>query len=162
ALPALEAAVRADARWLYVYHLARCQLALDRPGEAVTSSRRALALAQEQGASESDLQKEHYQLALPLRKTAATPHAHPPLAEAARLAAAPEAPRECTALDPSLAFDLPPAARRELRVRARAGLARAYFNLGVLESRKEDVAPATERFARAAALLARAAVLDPD
>ena len=49
ALPLLETAVRGEARSLFVYHLGRCQLALERTAEAVVSLRRALELAVEEG-----------------------------------------------------------------------------------------------------------------
>ena len=39
ALPLLETAVASEARSLFVYHLGRCQLALDRPSEAAASLR---------------------------------------------------------------------------------------------------------------------------
>ena len=162
ALPALEAATRGEARSLYFYHLGRCQLALDRPPEAVASSRRALELGDREGASAADLQKIHYQLGLALRKTGATQDAATHLAEASRLAArASEDSRGGAAMGSSIPFDLPAAARQELRGRATAALARAYFNLGVLQVRGQAAGPTTERFARAAALFEKAAQLDP-
>jgi len=154
ALPALEAATRAEARSLYFYHLGRCQLALDRPAEAVASSLRALELGDREGASAADPQKIHYQLGLALRKTGATQEAATHLAEASRLAT--------RARDGVPESDVPPSARQELRARATAALARAYFNLGVLQVRGQAAGPTTERFARAAALFEKAAEIDPD
>ena len=81
ALPALEAAVRAEARSLYVHHLGRCQLALDRPAEAAASLKRALALARDEAAGEAEVQKMHYQLGLALRKSGETQEAASHLAD---------------------------------------------------------------------------------
>src|SRR5262249_46839962 len=145
ALPFLEAAARADARSLYLYHLGRGQLALDRPAEAVVASRRALERGRAEGASASDLEKIHYQLGLALRKTGAAEEAAAELAEARRLSAAgASAGRDAADLDPSVVSAFPPSVRRELRARVVAGSARAYFNLGVLETRRASAAPATE------------------
>src|SRR5262249_5462221 len=87
ALPALEAAVRAEARSPYVYHLGRCQLALDRPADAAASWQRALAMAEEQGADAAELERIHYQLGVVLRKLGAETEAAGHLAEARRLSA---------------------------------------------------------------------------
>ena len=163
ALPALEAATRGEARSLYFYHLGRGQLALDRPAEAIASSRRALELGDREGASASDLQKIHYQLGLALRKTGEAQEAATQLAEASRIAArGTEAAPASAPTDGPLPVGLSPSERHELRRRASAGLARAYFNLGVLQARSQGAGSATERFARAAALFEKAAELDPD
>jgi tetratricopeptide (TPR) repeat protein len=162
ALPALESAVKSDPRFLHLYHLGRCQLALERPVDAVASLRRALDLGAEQGASERDLEKIHYQLGLALRKTGAGPEAAAELAEASRLAARGTfASRADMAAASSPPLELSRAARHELEARAIAGLARGYFNLGVLRARNQGAAPSSERFREAAALLAKAAELDP-
>jgi tetratricopeptide (TPR) repeat protein len=162
ALPILESAVRSDARFLYLFHLGRGQLALERPADAVASLRRALALGQEQGASDSEVEKIHYQLGLALRKTGAAPEAAAHLAEASRLAARGMlASHEGMAAASPVPLELSPPARPALEQRATAGLVRAYFNLGILQARSESAAPPTERFAKAAALFAKAAELDP-
>jgi superkiller protein 3 len=162
ALPALEAAVGQEARSAFVYHLGRCQLALDRPAEAATSSRRALELAREQGASEAALAQIHYQLGLAQRKLGSAQEAAAHLAEARRLTtqgtdASGEAMARgsfAAALDPqnetSPLSALPPGQRGELRARVRGSLARAYFNLGVLQAQSQRFAPAAEFFKRAA------------
>lgn len=178
ALPALEAALRGGARSLYLYHLGRCQLALDRAAEAAASSRRALELAEEQGAGQSETQKIHYQLGLALRKLGATEEAATHLAEARRLAnasrtggspsdapdAAPSGqPRAAEpSIDASSLSDVPRSQRPELRRRVVAGLARAYLNLGVLQAQSPTPVRASERFARAATFFAGAAEVDPD
>src|SRR5207245_3637139 len=84
----------------------------------------------------------------------ATQEAATHLAEASRLAT--------RARDGVPESDVPPSARQELRARATAALARAYFNLGVLQVRGQAAGPTTERFARAAALFEKAAEIDPD
>src|SRR5260370_11982429 len=45
---------------------------------------------------------------------------------------------------------LPPGQRAELRAQVRGSLARAYFNLGVLQAQIQRFAPAAEFFKRAA------------
>lgn len=178
ALPALETAVRGETRFLYLLHLGRCQLALDQAAPAAASSRRALELAREQGAGDSEIQKIHYQLGLALRKLGATEEAATHLAEARRLAAAataggsaPDAPDAAAAMrlrvaepanEASLLAALPPSERPELRRNVVAGLARAYLNLGVLQAQSRTPAQASERFALAAAFFASAAELDPE
>ncbi len=167
ALPLLEAAVRGEARSLHLGHLGRCQLALDRPADAVASLRRALELASDQGASDEEVESIHYQLGRALRSLGSEAEAKSELAEAGRIAAR---RRESTAgapavelsslLGPSPLAALAPAPRRELARRTRSSLARAYFNLGVMAAQAS--APAAERFARAAASFERAAELDPD
>ena len=162
ALSALEAAVGEEALAAFVYHLGRCQLALERPGEAASSSRRALELAQEQGASAAELAQIHYQLGLALRKLGSAQEAAAHLAEASRItqgtnasggeaaargsfAAALDSQNETSPLSA-----LPPGQRAALRARVRGSLARAYFNLGVLQAQSQRFAPAAEFFKRAA------------
>lgn len=167
ALPALEIAVGEEPRPRYLQHLARAQLALDRPAEAVDTSRRALEIARTQGAADADLEKIHYQLGLALRKLGRPAEAAPHLAEA-RAVAARAAEKErvgaarSEAPEASPLADLPPAEREELRRRVREGLARACFNLGVLQTQIPGRAPPAERFSRAAAFFERTAALDPD
>jgi tetratricopeptide (TPR) repeat protein len=171
ALPALENAVRAQARPLYLFHLGRCLLALGRDAEAATALRRALERAEERGGSEAEIGKIHYQLGLALRKLGASAEAATHLAEAGRLAAADRgsddpagaaspAARAASDDEASPLSELPPWRRQGLQRRATAGLARAYFNLGVLQAQGHRSAPAAERFARAAAFFERAAELD--
>jgi len=162
ALPVFEAAVRAEPRARHLYGVGRAQLALDRPAEAVASLRRALERAGEQSASPDLLQKVHYQLGLALRKTGANEEATTHLAEARRHAASSASPG-----DPSRADDTSPLAalsrgqRDELGRRLRASLARACFNLGVLQAQGKD-GGTVERFTRAAAFFERAAGIDPE
>ena len=163
ALPALETAVRGQERSLYLLHLGRGQLALGRPAEAATASRRALELAQEHAGSEAEIGKIHYQLGLALRKLGVPQEAAQHLAEARRLAAAEVSGETTESRDESSPLaELPLWQRQALKRRVRAGLARAYFNLGVLQAQGSRPAPAAERFARAAAFFERAAGIDPD
>ena len=173
ALPALEAAARADARPAYLSHLGRCQLALERPADAAATLRRALALATEQRASDEELEGIHFQLGRALRSTGpeAEPEAKQHLAEAARLAAK---RREATAkdqgtsqpahgvppLEDTALAGLTPDERQALRSHVDATLARAYFNLGVIQT-QDLTAPAVERYARAASSLEKAAEIEP-
>jgi Tfp pilus assembly protein PilF len=87
ALPLLETAVRGEPRALFLLHLGRCQLALDRPAEAAASLRRALSLAAEQGTGDLELEQIHYQLGQALRRTGAQAEAADQLAHAGKLAA---------------------------------------------------------------------------
>jgi tetratricopeptide (TPR) repeat protein len=174
ALPSFEAAVREEPRSPFLYHLGRCQLALEKVGEAEASLRRALERAQEEGASEADLQKIHYQLGVTLKKRGAAQEAATHLAEARRLEAEPtDGSSGGAAMGPSVAAaapddpaaassDLPWQQRPELSRRVKAGLARAYFNLGVLQAQNQNVTPDAERFARAAGFFVQAAGVDPD
>lgn len=172
ALPALEAAVRLDARWLHPYHLARAQLALDRATDAVASSRRALVLATDQGAPAAELEKVHYQLGLALRRLGATAESATELsrargaaaqgATASREEAGLAAPAAGPTSEDSPLAELPLAARQELERRVTESLARAYFNLGVLQVQGPSPGGTAERFARAAAFFEKAAEIDPD
>jgi tetratricopeptide (TPR) repeat protein len=182
ALLAFENAVSAEPRSLYLQHLARCQLALDRPAEAATSAQRALELAEQQGASDAELEKIHYTLGLAQKKLGQAQQAADHLAQAkrysghgaepasgspaARTSAAGTSPtpeRDPAIRDePSPLAGLAAAEQAELRRRVTAGLARAYFNLGVLQAQNQRVPRASERFARAAAFFEQAAQVDPD
>jgi tetratricopeptide (TPR) repeat protein len=159
ALPALEAAVRGQERSLYRLHLARAYLALGRPAESAASARRALELAEEHAGSESEIGKIHYQLGLALRKMGAAQEAAQHFSEARRRAGT-EAAEEGDEASPLA--ELPLLRRQALKRRARAGIARASFNLGVLQAQGSRPAPAAERFARAAAFFERAAAIDPE
>jgi tetratricopeptide (TPR) repeat protein len=159
ALAPLEAAARGDARPSYLLHLGRCQLALGRPQDAVVSLRRALALAGEQGAGDSDLEKVHYQLGLGLRKLGAAEEAATHLDEARHLASAAAAqPSTVTPSDTSPLAGLTRAERDALRKRVDGALARAYFNLGLLAM--QDT-PGRDASGRAAEWLEAAASIDP-
>jgi tetratricopeptide (TPR) repeat protein len=172
ALPALEIAQHGEARSVYLYHLGRCQLALDQTAEAVASSRRALELADAQGSSDAEIQKIHYQLGLALRKLGATQEAMTHLAQARPAAASetsgsvpdpPEGAPPAKSSEDSRLSGLLGSQRSELRSRVVAGLARSYLNLGVLQV--QGAAPpgkASERFARAAEFFASAAEVAPD
>jgi tetratricopeptide (TPR) repeat protein len=163
ALPALESAVREEPRFIYLYHLGRCQLALDRAAEAAASGRRALELAREQGGSDSELERIHYQLGLALRKLGSEPEAATELAEARRLSAANSSAAaspipERDAVEPNAASplsELPRPQRQELKRRVTAGLARSYMNLGIIQAR-------SEHFLEAAELFEKTAAVDPD
>ncbi len=156
ALASLEAAARGDARPSYLLHLGRCQLALDRPKDAVESLRRALALADQQGAGDSDLEKIHYQLGLGLRKLGAAEDAATHMAEARRLASAAAAqPSTVRPSDTSPLASLTRSERDALRTRVDGTLARASFNLGLIAMQGGD-GPA-----RAAEWLESAAAIDP-
>ncbi len=165
ALPFLDASVRADPRSLSLSHLGRCQLALDRPAEAVASLTRALELAPEQGLDAEALGGIHFQLGQALRREGKAAEAERHLAEANRLArlrrdSPNAAPAAAAPVDGAGSPELAPEHRRALRERARAGLARAYFNLAVLEAQSRR--PAAERFARAASYFEQTALLDPE
>jgi tetratricopeptide (TPR) repeat protein len=172
ALPVLEAAVRAQARPLYLFHLGRCLLALERPADAAAALRRALERAEEHGGSEAEIAKIHYQLGLALRKLGAGAEAASHLAQAKRLAVVdPDGSVESSRVDPDAAgagdegsplAELPHWQRQGLKRRAAAVLVRAYFNLGVLQAQGHRSASAAERFTRAAAFFERAAALDPE
>ncbi len=167
ALPVLEAAVRGDARAGYVSHLGRCQLALERPADAVASLRRALELAGQQQVSEEEVEGIHFQLGRALRGIGLEAEAKTHLAEAARIAA------ERRAADPATAqrtrnplatetdlARLTAGERRGLRGAVDAALARAYLNLGVIQA-QDLTLPAVERFTRAASSIEKAAEIDP-
>jgi tetratricopeptide (TPR) repeat protein len=171
ALPAFDTAARGQPRALYVFHLGRGQLALERPAEAATSLRRALELSQEHGGSDSEIGKIHYQLGLALRKLGRVEEGVSHLAEAGRLAAGHtegsedhQGPMSGDTDASSPLADLPLWQRQGLKRRVEAGLVRAYFNLGVLQAQgptsRAAAAPAAERFTRAAAFFERAAAID--
>ncbi len=163
ALPALETAVRGQERSLYLLHLGRGLLALGRPAEAAAASRRALERAHEHAGSESEIGKIHYQLGLALRKLGAAQEAAQHFAEARGRAGTEPFGETAESRDQgSPLAELPLVQRQELKRRVLAALARAYFNLGVLQAQGPRPAPAAERFARAAAFFERAAGIDPE
>jgi tetratricopeptide (TPR) repeat protein len=156
------------------YYLGRCQLGLGRAPEAVSSLKKALDLATQQGAGAVQLGAIHNQLGLALRAVGATEEAAPHFAEASRIAGeraetsrenlarymADEPGPETVPVGTSLLFqgsplaDLKSAERKALDHRTRVELARAYLNLGVMQAR-------VQHFDRAAEHLERAAAADP-
>lgn len=175
ALPSLERATRSPAAPARAFfYLGRCLLALDRPAEAAEAERRALERAK--GSPEASLvQGIHYQAGLALRKAGDAEGAAVHLAEAQRLSAlaaersrgdfggqpvdAPVSEEPRPAIDPALVpspvAGLPSEQRARLRGRVTEALARAYVNLGVVETHGQ-------RFDRAAERFEAAAGLDPD
>jgi tetratricopeptide (TPR) repeat protein len=169
ALAPLEAAVRGDERPLYLSHLARCQLALERSADAAASARRALDLAEERPGSGADVEKIHYQLGLALRKLGQPQEAAVHFAAARALASqGADGGTRDDATGPAAAAReaslpaLSSARRQELEALLKDALARAYFNLGVLQARGRPAEPPAQRFARAAAFFERAAEIDPE
>ena len=164
ALPFLEASVEAEPRRLSLSRLGRCLLALDRPAEAVAFLSRALELAPEPGEDAETAAGIHFQLGQALRRQGHAADAERHLAEANRLARArlepAGRPAEAAAADAAASPEPSSQARRGLRERASASLAKACFNLGVLEAQSRE--PAAERFARAAERFEQVALLDPE
>jgi tetratricopeptide (TPR) repeat protein len=174
ALAPLEAAARAEpphSRTLY--YLGRAQVAANQAQDAVGSFRRALELAQSQGANAPALRAIHLQLAQALRLTGAADEAATHFAESARQSAEgasaeeeslarylsdspdPSAPKAALPIiEASPLAALPAARRSELRRAVSTGLARAYLNLGILSMQAEEFAPAAD-------LLEKAVRLDP-
>jgi tetratricopeptide (TPR) repeat protein len=175
ALPVLEIASRAEFAPADAFHyLGRCQLALERPADAVTSLRRALGLSQAPPIDEDRIGNIQYQLALALRRTGATSEAAIHFEEAERASARrADADRErlrrylADTPDPEGAsaplvtpiespFSAVTAARRlDVERRVKTALARACLNLGVMHAQ-------AQRFARAAEFFAQGADVDPD
>jgi len=172
AVPVLERALAIESRSAYAYDLGRAQLAAQKPSAAVESLRRALQLALAQGGGESELERIHYQLGLALRRAGSEAEAVRELGEARTIAARwTDASRRVTTLGRSGSVGsrpgaasasaeasplsmVPQSARRELAARVRSALAQCYLNLGVIETRRDDLR-------RAAGLFEAAAGLDP-
>ena len=175
ALPPLEIAARSDppqARTLY--YLGRAQLGVNLRAEAVGSLKRALELVERQGAGGDQLRVIHNQLGLALQRLGQAQEAATHFAESERLSAQgsdaareqlaryqsdvpePEAARDPVApvIETSPLAGLPSLERATLKGRVRAGLARSYLNLGVMQVQGEH-------FAEAAALFEKAAAIDP-
>lgn len=179
ALPLLDRAVHADSpspdAWLY---LGRCQLALGRAADAVTSLRQALKTGRPSrsdgnAADQARLRSIHYQLATALRQSGAAAEADREFAEAERLSVrrtesdraelasymadssdagplkAPALSFEVSGLDTVGAEE-----RVGIAAEVRTTLVRAYLNLGIMHAQ-------AERFARAAELFEDAARVDP-
>jgi tetratricopeptide (TPR) repeat protein len=155
------------------YYLGRCRLELDRVTEAVASFRRALELSRSPAVGEDEvikLRNIHYQLALALRRVGSLEDAARHFEEAERASARradvtrEELTRYLTdAPDPDPAAGLPldalqplagvPAEQRtELKRHTTTGLARAYFNLGVMQVQSGHVVRAPEYLEEAARL----------
>lgn len=175
ARPLLDRAIKVPSpsydAWLY---LGRCQLAQGQANDAVASLRRALDLAAKvpaaPGSTDVRRRSVHYQLATALRATGATAEAETQFAEAQRLSTAQAASERDqlarfmadagdAATSPSLplgiaGFDtLGESERTDIQKRLQTTLARAYFNLGIVQAQ-------ASRFDRAAVHLERAAALD--
>jgi tetratricopeptide (TPR) repeat protein len=177
ALPPLELVAReTEPRARTYYYLGRAQLALDRTPEAVTSLKKALALAQEQGANDEALRLIHNQLGRALQRAGQREEAVAHFDESQRLSAkgsaeerenlerylaeGPARPETTTTppvpvIEASPLTDLAPAERAELERQAKEVLARTYFNLGVMKTQRQQ-------FARAAEMFGSAAAVDPD
>lgn len=176
ALPCLELAVRADpARARVLYYLGRAQLAQDRAADAAASLKRALEMAEGQGAKRDALRSIHMHLGQALRKLGRPDEAAVHFAEAERTSAeGTDAAREQLAryvadspeleaarskvvpmIEASALADLPPPQRLEVESRVRATLARSYLNLGVMKAQGA-------RFSQAAEMFEKAAGVDPD
>ena len=172
ALAPLEAAVGAEPpQSRTYYYLGRAQVAASRGADAVASFRRALELAQSQGANAPALRAIHLQLAQALRGTGASEEAASHFAESARQSAEGASAEEASlarylsdtpgpgaagaslpVIESSPLAAWPPGRRAELRRTVSSGLARAYRNLGVLRVQAEDFAGAAELFEKAVGL----------
>ena len=174
ALPPLQKAALWQPPQASAFHfLGRCLVALERPAEAKAALTRALELAGRRGREDSQLRNIHYQLGLALRALGEADAAGQHFAEAERLtarladdaresldrylrdAAEPLPPLGVPMLDTSALASLGPEARASLRARARTAIARACFNLGVMQMQ-------AARFAQAGAEFEKAAALAPD
>ena len=157
ALQPLGVAARLAPSAVAFHHLGRCQLAIGRAADAITSLRRALELAV--GDEKSRVRRIHYHLALALRQTGAAAEA------AVHFDAAKEgserrvdAEREGLAryLDDSteqtpeaaarLALESPfarlaPAVHEAVARGVKTALARAYLNLGVMRAQAQSFSP---------------------
>jgi tetratricopeptide (TPR) repeat protein len=171
AVPVLESAVRIEPRALYVYDLGRALLAAGRTADAVAAQRRALHLASEVGGGGAELEKIHYQLGIALSRQGVAAEAKTHLDEAKRLAARwTDGSRRVTTVGPSGASgarpgfastavaetsplsQIPEGQRRDVAAQVRAALAQAYLNLGVIETRKQQLPRAAELFEAASEL----------
>jgi tetratricopeptide (TPR) repeat protein len=175
ALSALELASRTEMAPPQAFHyLGQCQLTLDQPEEAIRSF--GLALSRLKTAPDpGQLGSIHYQLGIAHRKLGAGEEAARHFEEAERASAVrvdrsrerlarflsdvSEPPALAGSLAPPLLTTplsgLAPSERERIARRVSAGLARAYFNLGVMQMREQ-------RFSRAAEMLAQAAAVDPE
>jgi tetratricopeptide (TPR) repeat protein len=172
ALPSLELAARDGTAGVEAFeYLGRCQLALGRPADAVTTLQRALDAAAGTSLDASRIGRIHYQMATALRSLGRAEEAATHFATAERsselrtdttrerlaryLADAPEPQAATPAAKSPLAPGLGSAERAAIRKRLTSALARAYLNLGIVHAR-------ANRFARAAGFFEGAAAADPD
>jgi tetratricopeptide (TPR) repeat protein len=176
AVPALEIAVRGQPAAVEAfYYLGRCQLALSRVSEAVTSFKRALEVAAaSRDVDDARLRSIHYQLALALQKFGAPEEAAEHFTEAQRFSEkrlATERERlgryladvqdgadvspAAAIMDVASLTGLSPQQRADVERRTRTALARAYLNLGVMHAQKQ-------RFTRAADFFEQAVAVDAD
>jgi tetratricopeptide (TPR) repeat protein len=157
-----------------VAYLGRALYGSGRADEGVVRLREALVLGRKYGANAAALQAMHLHLGQALRRAGRDDEAKGEFAEAERLSvegtqnereqmarymadsAQPDPGRKAEApfLEMSPLAALAPEARASLRERARAALAGALLNLGVLEAQRQ-------RFQEAGDWLAQAAELDP-
>lgn len=174
ALPLLRKAVLWQPPQASAFHfLGRCLVALEQPAEAKAALERALELAERPPQDETQLRNVHYQLALALRALGEAEAAASHFAEAERYSSRlTEGARETLSeylggaggdkvglaamavLDTSFLAALDAGARLAARERVRTAIARAAFNLGVMQAQ-------AGRFAQAAAEFEKAAAVEP-
>jgi tetratricopeptide (TPR) repeat protein len=171
ALPALEVAARTQTREAEAFHfLGRAQLALGMTAEAAASLRRALELVTGPPFDEVQRGSMHYNLAMALRQLGSADEAAEHFKEAelassrvadsarerlSRYLTEGDEPEPTAAVDPFMEVPLAgvgEAERQSLSERATTALARAYFNLGVMQAMSERPLRAAEHFESAAAL----------
>jgi tetratricopeptide (TPR) repeat protein len=174
ALPVLRKAAQWRPPQASAFHfLGRCLVALEQHAEAKAALERALELAERPPQDETQLRNVHYQLALAQRALGETDEAASHFAEAERYSSRlTEGARETLSeylggggrdeaglaamavLDTSFLGALDAEALRSTRQRARTAIARAAFNLGVMQAQ-------AGRFAQAAAEFEKAAAVEP-
>jgi tetratricopeptide (TPR) repeat protein len=173
AIPPLSKAVRWQPPQASAFHfLGRALVALERPAEAKAVLERALELAKRTGREDSQLRNIEYQLGLALRQLGQAELAAAHFAEAERLTervaagdresldlylrdAAGPAPLGVPILDTSAFATLGAEERAALGARVRTAVARASFNLGVMQAQ-------AGRFGQAAFEFEKAALVEPD
>ncbi len=173
AIPPLTTAVRWQPPQASAFHfLGRALVALERPGEAKAALERALELAKRTGREDSQLRNIEYQLGLAMRQLGQAEQAAAHFAEAERLTervaagdreslelylrdAAGPPPAGVPILDTSAFAGLGAEERAALARRVRTAIARASYNLGVMQAQ-------AGRFAQAAFEFEKAAQLEPD
>ncbi|HEY8233908.1 MAG TPA: tetratricopeptide repeat protein [Vicinamibacteria bacterium] len=173
AIPPLSKAVRWQPPQASAFHfLGRALVALERPAEAKAALERALELAKKTGREDSQLRNIEYQLGLALRQLGQAEPAAAHFAEAERLTekvaagdresldlylrdAAGPLPVGVPILDTSAFASLTAEERAALGGRVRTAVARASFNLGVMQAQ-------AGRFGQAAFEFEKAALVEPD
>jgi tetratricopeptide (TPR) repeat protein len=171
--PLQIAAAAPDAGWQAYQYLGRCQLALDRPADAVRSLRKAVDLSAGLPV-QARIGNLHYHLAMALRQAGQENEAEQEFtAAAAQAKERTESDREALdrflqdqgdrpGADPTTMLPLDPGgfgkitadARKAVATQIASALARVYLNLGVMQAQ-------ANRFARAGDLFQQAATLDP-